>query len=102
MPIVKKAYTLCVLSITRDVGVLTAGRSPDLDIIAQWKPSRFFNFNQWHSSVALHNYSDEFVQDFHLFPFSPDPVSADAEISDTYCLIFHLFHDITLIDLCQA
>ena len=44
-------------------------------------PSRFPSGRTW---PPLPKYSDEFVQDSHLFPFSPDP---DHIRSDTRCFI---------------
>ena len=43
--------------------------------------SRFPSGRTW---PPLPKYSDEFVQDSHLFPFSPDP---DHIRSDTRCFI---------------
>ena len=36
---------------------------------------------------TLLNYSDEIVQDLHLFPFSPDPALAE---SDTCCFLYSI------------
>ena len=49
--------------------VQQSGRSPDLQIIMHC-PLPGCPVSFWH---ALPKYSDEFVQDSHLFPFSPDP-----------------------------
>ena len=50
--------------------VQQSGRSPDLQIIMHC-PLPGCPVSFWH---ALPKYSDEFVQDSHLFPFSPDPM----------------------------
>ena len=62
-----------MLSGTRDmkrrgVSRIQPGRFPDLRIIALQTPSRL----QWPVVRALPDYSDEFAQDSHLLPFSPD------------------------------
>jgi hypothetical protein len=49
--------------------VQQSGRSPDLQIIMHC-PLPGCPVSFWH---ALPKYSDEFAQDSHLFPFSPDP-----------------------------
>ena len=52
--------------------VQQSGRSPDLQIIMHC-PLPGCPVSFWH---ALPKYSDEFVQDSHLFPFSPDLAEA--------------------------
>ena len=37
--------------------------------------------------LLLPNYGDEFVQDLHLFPFSPKPMLISMHCSDT-CMLF--------------
>ena len=47
---------------------------------------------------ALPKYSDEFVQDSHLFPFSPDPMQQNCHLSDT-CLfaLYHMHREMAMI-----
>ena len=54
-----------------------------------------FPIAQWHFHPAFPKYSDEFAQDLHLFPFSPD-----TEISAPTPAVIHAlqsYMDFTLI-----
>ena len=62
-------YFSTLRPVTRGPGVVPESRQASL--LTYGSPCEAaFPISQWHSDFALPAYSDEFVQDFHLFPFS--------------------------------